>query len=449
MMGNNDNANAKSKLGLIHKPLAEHQTKAIEYLPLKWPQFKIPIGKLTLFVGDPGECKSFVGCNTLAYLTREHNYQIIVLSEDDPEDMLKPRIEAMDGVPKLIEPITGTQVGIDIKRGFMLKTDMVLFRKLVIEKKPKVVFIDPVVSYSSGVDTFKGNEVRALLDPYVDLAREFRFALICVIHLNKADTKALYKISDSMQFSALAKSIYFFGPNPHKDDPENKVVCHLKTNVSKKTPSYSFHIESVPSADGKESDLGKLVWGHEVDLTVEDVSNAALKNKGGNVNKMEIASSFLLGSLRRGPQPTTELETLAVELDIKEKTLKRARRSLNVASRRIGGTGPDGHWVSFLPGYEDTPPVGEHDPLTPLVLKELREVRGELGNVTERLSNIERVNDPLSKTPLVGQRRKGGQAQKVVSQQNQPLKQKDETAQTKTGARSSKEITFNDLYSAE
>ena len=43
---------------LSHKPLAEFEGKKVEWLP--GDRFKIPRGKLTLVVGDPGNGKSFV-----------------------------------------------------------------------------------------------------------------------------------------------------------------------------------------------------------------------------------------------------------------------------------------------------------------------------------------------------------------------------------------------------
>jgi len=388
-----DNANQG---GLIHKPLYEFERKKVEWLPSEWPQFKIPRGKITLFVGDPGNGKSFVVENIIAQLTKEHGSRVIVLSEDDPSDTLKPRIEEMGGNSKLVEIIEGTRNRIGQNRGFVLKTDLAHFKQLVKEQKPDLVLFDPLVSYAGGVDTFKGNEVRAFLDPYVNLAAEHGFALVCVIHLNKADTKAIYKICDSTQFAAIAKSIYIVGPNPHPNNPDDKVVCHLKTNVSKKTPSYSFHIEELP----EDPDLAKLVWGQEVDLSADDlVGSFAAKGKGDNVNKTEVAVSFLSGALRRGPQPTTELETLATEMDIKPGTLKRARKSLGATSKRIGGVGSEGAWVSYLPGYEKAPSHGEHEPLNSLAVTE---IQSTLTKISERLGNLENKLEPLSDDPLRG-----------------------------------------------
>src|SRR5215831_19330704 len=84
--------------------------------------------------------------------------------------------------------------------------------------RPDVVAFDPLVSYVGDVDMFKGTEVRRNLDRYIELAVQYNFALIFVIHLNKADTKAVYKIADSMQIVAMAKCVYIVGPNPKIED---------------------------------------------------------------------------------------------------------------------------------------------------------------------------------------------------------------------------------------
>lgn len=362
--------------GLVHKSLAEFERKKVTWLP--GDRFKIPRGKLTLFVGDPGNGKSFVVTNLIAELTSTHGSRIIILSEDDPSDTIRPRLEDMHGDPKLVEIVTGVRKD-QRDFGFTLSTDLVHFKKLIGEIKPDLVFIDPLVSYTGKANTFKGNEVRALLDPYVGLAVEHNFALICVIHLNKADTKSTYKISDSIQYTAIAKSIYLVGQNPDPIaetgiDTNNLVVCHLKTNLSKKSPSFSFHIEALPD----NPDRAKLVWGAEVSLTSDDLVRSVVAAKVDDAStKIEIATAFLQGALRRGPQPTIELETLAVELGVKEKTLKRARKALGVESKRVGGS--DGAWVSYLPGYEGAPSYGEHNTPSPVADPRLVDVLIDLG----------------------------------------------------------------------
>jgi RecA-family ATPase len=119
--------------------------------------------------------------------------------------MLKPRIEDMNGKVDQIEIIQGVKIDLEAEAGFSLTTDLGELESLVKEFKPDLVLLDPLVSYTTGVDPIKGDEVRRFLDPVVRLAATYNFALVGVIHLNKAETKALYKIVGSTQYAAVAR----------------------------------------------------------------------------------------------------------------------------------------------------------------------------------------------------------------------------------------------------
>src|SRR5262249_23661805 len=246
------------------KPLSEFERRTIEWLPLE--RFKIPRGKITLLVGDPGNGKSFVLLDAIAKLTSKHGLKVVILSEDDPHDTIKPRIEYMHGNQDLIEIATGTKSNQGNDGSFFLSANE-SFKKLLEEVKPDLVAFDPLVSYVGDVNMFKGSEVRQMLDPYVKLAAQHNFALIFVIHLNKADTKAVYKVADSIQSLAVAKCGYIVGPNPDQTDIWGKVICHFKTNISQKTPSYKFRIEP----NQQNPDMARVDWGNETDLSADDL----------------------------------------------------------------------------------------------------------------------------------------------------------------------------------
>lgn len=349
-----------TKNTVLLKPLSEFERKEIQWFPTE--KFKIPRGKLTLFVGDPGDGKSFVLLKIIAETSVSPGGKFIVLSEDDPSDMLKGRIEDMGGKPECVHVLFGVKTSLGKEKSFYLKTDLDVFEDAIKTLKPDLVMLDPLVSYTSGVNTFKGDEVRAFLDPVVKLAAKYEFALVGVIHLNKADTKAIYKITDSTQYAAIARSIYIVGKNPNPSGPNNKVVCHLKTNISKKSAAYTFRIESGPQNESR----AWLIWGDETDLTADDLvrsfnSDSARPPAG---HKGEIAKALLKGRLSAGPCPSSELEALASELSISEPTLNRLRKELGVESTRVGG--PEGYWELSLPLSEN------RDTLKPLGISEDR-----------------------------------------------------------------------------
>src|SRR4051794_16017134 len=92
------------KNSILHKPLTEFERTEINWFPAE--RFKIPRGKLTLFVGDPGDGKSFLLYKIIAEASVSPGCRFIILSEDDPGDTIRPRIEEMGGKPKSLEIVT-------------------------------------------------------------------------------------------------------------------------------------------------------------------------------------------------------------------------------------------------------------------------------------------------------------------------------------------------------
>jgi hypothetical protein len=74
------------------------------------------------------------------------------------------------------------------------------------------------------------------------------------------------------------------------------------------------------------------------------------------------AEVFLRSELRDGPRLARELFEEARELDIAEKTLKRARKAVGVVSQRVGGAGEDGRWEWSFP--KGANPTEDDDPLS-------------------------------------------------------------------------------------
>ena len=356
-MSTQNNTFHQSSDTLLHKPLSEFERKETQWFPSD--KLRIPRGHLTLVVGDPGSGKSFVVLKTLieAQIQNSH-YRYLLICEDTPGDMIKPRVENMDGDSNAFEIVKGMKAALGQERGFRLTTDLHQLEKIIAELKPDAVYVDPLLSYVPGTNLSKGNEVREFLDPLAKLAEKYEFALICVIHCNKSDVKALYKAADSIQLTAVAKSFYLVGTDPEGLNYSDKVICHVKTNVGALSPSYTFRIEPIPN----DQDQARLVWGLKTHVTADDLVKSFTTEKA-KPNKLEVAKALLHGMLRLGPQPTAEIEALANEFGIKETTLKRAREELGVKSERVGGIGQRGWWVSYLPGYE-TPKNETLNPLT-------------------------------------------------------------------------------------
>ena len=100
--------------------------------------------------------------------------------------------------------------GKDGERMFSLVDDLDLLRqKIAAVGDVRMVLVDPISAYLGvgKVDSFRTTDVRAVLAPVMDLARELEVAFIGILHFNKKTdvTNALLRISDSLAFGAAAR----------------------------------------------------------------------------------------------------------------------------------------------------------------------------------------------------------------------------------------------------
>jgi putative DNA primase/helicase len=84
----------------------------------------------------------------------------------------------------------------------------------------------------------------------------------------------------------------------------------------------------------------------QVTLSADEVLAA---EKGGSAPAKVEAEDFLRLLLGPGPRPTTEIEAEAKQAGISWATVRRAKSSLGVLSRRAGGLGEEGYWEWSLP----------------------------------------------------------------------------------------------------
>lgn len=111
---------ASAMSGIVaQKRLIMNNAQQVKPEPISWLwKNKIPVGKLTLFVGQPGVGKSFASMDIVAPAssgrdwadsknTTEPLRSIIVANEDDPHDTIVPRLLAMKADLSKIEIVEG------------------------------------------------------------------------------------------------------------------------------------------------------------------------------------------------------------------------------------------------------------------------------------------------------------------------------------------------------
>jgi putative DNA primase/helicase len=335
------------------------EMRGVEWL---WPG-RFALGKIGLIAGLPDYGKGQIAAFLAAAVTAgpelpcgegaaPQGNVIWFNAEDDARDTVKPRLVAAGADTKRVHFVNGThRDGLD--KTFNLIADLPLLRE-AIKKIGYVVLIiiDPVSAYLGvgKVDTRSQSDVRGVLTPLKELAEETGVAVIGICHFNKKSdvTSALLRVSDSIAFTAAARSVYVALDDP--EDKNSKIFVKAKNNLAadNKALRYGFGVRTV----GRDARLNKaidapyILWhAQHVELSANDVMQAAAS---GTAHAKTEAREFLLERLEAGPANADDIIAEAEQNGIAKKTLYRAKRDLKVRSRKERGK-VDGGWTWELP----------------------------------------------------------------------------------------------------
>src|SRR5262245_3489912 len=161
---------------------------------------------------------------------------------------------------------------------------------------------------------FKGRSTLA------KIARDQNVAITVVRHVTKGSReKALYRGLGSIDITAACRSVLMVGRDPDSDD--RRIVAHVKSNLAPLGPSLSYTIKD-----------GKFEWSGEAPFTAEDLCRGA--EDTATRSALKEAKDFLHEVLKKGPVLHQEVLRQAKEQGIAERTLMRAKRSLQVRSKK-------------------------------------------------------------------------------------------------------------------
>lgn len=288
----------------------------------------LPDGSLSILFGDPGTSKSLLVLWMLARISRGREIfgtetkpaDVMMLSNEDPAGISMGRYLNSGGDPKRItlENFTGETFALE---------EVHKLKATIAKYSPKVVVIDSVMSHVGGkADVYRPNEVSALLSPLQAMAQEFNIVIIGLMHMNKQDAaKAIYRIGGSISFAGTARSAMYLDVKP--DEPNMRVMCHVKANYSAHGPAQEIEVSS-----GADS-IANLEWAGQSELSANDLLAKPDGETSGK--KLSEAEDFLLDLLMEGgPLPSTEIYEAAEKREpkITKRTLERAKKTLEIES---------------------------------------------------------------------------------------------------------------------
>ena len=339
--------NTQTELKRLVPELKLINMETVEVEQIEWLLYPfIPFGKVTIIQGDPGEGKTTMVLQIIAKLTRgepillkqqsqkeaqkdsKENLKQKVLSQDNPIQPVNVIYQtAEDGLGDTIKPrllaagadCSRVQV-IDDREQPLTMLDVRL-EEAIMQTKARMVVLDPIQGFlGTDVDMHRANEIRPLMKRVAVLAEKYHCAIILIGHMNKnSNGKSSYRGLGSIDFQAAARSVLIVGRL--KDEPETRVMCHVKSSLAPEGKSVAFRLD-------KETGFQ---WIGEYDISADDLLSGDARGQ-----KSRIAKEFLLDILADGGMAQKKIEEEASKQGIKKKTLRNAKQELEIDSIKRG-----------------------------------------------------------------------------------------------------------------
>ena len=332
-------------------PLKLINMESVEVEEIKWLFYPfIPYGKVTIIQGDPGEGKTTMVLQIIAKLTRgkpilpasfekrKEPERADAITDENKADMevsknkqcLQQPVNviyqtAEDGLGDTIKPrllAAGADCSkvlvIDDREQPLTMLDIRL-EEAIIQTKARLVVLDPIQGFlGSDVDMHRANEIRPVMKRVAVLAEKYQCAIILIGHMNKnSNGKSSYRGLGSIDFQAAARSVLIVGRI--KEEPETRVVCHVKSSLAPEGKSIAFRLDQ---HNGFE-------WIGEYDISADELLCGDSRGQ-----KSRQAKEFLEKILSDGGMAQKKIE--AGKCGIKSKTLRNAKQELGIDAVKRG-----------------------------------------------------------------------------------------------------------------
>lgn len=319
---------------LESRTLDEVEEKEVEWL---WDG-KIPMGKLTLLVGDPGGGKSMLSVHFASKITKGRPWAddpekenpkgsvIMLACEDGLSDTIRVRAGTEKADLKKISVIEGTVEKGQVRQ-FDITSDLPKLKKEVEKvEDTRLIIIDPLFAYTPKGDYYKDPEMRSLvLAPLAKFAEETEVAILAIMHLNKDQAKkALYRVGGSIAFSGSARAVWFVIRDEKDELGERRYLLCEKMSVGPLPPGMAFSIK-----EGEKYKPYVRFEGESVKLGVEEMLT------GAKPRPIDEAVEFLKKNLKDGPKSSKDLVEMAEDEGISKRTLDRAKKRLPIDSNQV------------------------------------------------------------------------------------------------------------------
>lgn len=373
---------------------ADCPAEPVEWL---WPE-KIPIGKVTLLIGDPGTGKSLVALDVAARLSRGGawpNHQAATADRAESKNNLRQGdkekwrqgeeiidsqvslspclpvspsspphaatsnpsnaqpptpgstlvLSAEDNLADTIRPRLDA-LGADPRNVFVvpsihdLRHDFAQLR-VAVGSVPncRLIIVDPINAYVGPADSHFQTVVQKVLAPLAELASEKRIAVLAIAHLRKTDGAAIHRAAGSVGFVAAARSVWTICRDP--ENPNRQLLLPLKNNLSPAACGLAYSIEQHPTHSAP-----RIAW-ESAPLQQSAETALAPKNRGPESVELNDAAQWLKKNLEAGPWSAASLIRRADQFGFHKRTIQRALGRINGHTQNRGPL--NGWWWSLTP----------------------------------------------------------------------------------------------------
>jgi putative DNA primase/helicase len=348
--------------------MADVEAREIDWL---WPG-RVPLGRITLLVGRPGEGKSFLTMDMAARVSTGTPWPdgtpcpqgsvLLVSVEDDPGDTIRWRLDAHRADCRRVHLLSAVRrIGEDGQpHDVMYTLEDVAALEDALRRLPdcRLIVVDPIGSFLGGsTDAHRDNEVRGVLAPVARLAEKYGPAVVVVAHRRKsAGTVADDLALGSRAFTGIARAVWHLSRDT--DNKARRLLLPGKNNLAPEGDGLAFSIGGEPPA---------IIWEHEPVCMSADDGLAAENGAGDDrrpgpepdarngaaewLRELLADGAMRVGSAKK-PEPGSIAHAVA-DAGLSWGTVRRAREAIGIKPYK--GQFGDG-WYWRLP-----PAQGAHD----------------------------------------------------------------------------------------
>jgi AAA domain-containing protein len=324
--------------------------------PVQWLwQGRIPIGKLTLLVGDPAVGKSLLATDIAARVSSGAPWPddsntagvpggvVLLCTEDDLADTVRPRLDAAGADHSRVTAITSVRRSILSPLPSPLRATCLLpglpHLEAAIQNTPecRLVLIDPIIPSLNRASSHSHTDARAVMEPLAELATRHHVAIVAVHRAPRTATGfALNRLAAKLAPGA-ARTVWALVHDA--DSPKRRLFVPVQNTIAQDAPPLPCYI-----ASSQEHQAPVLKWADE---PVGISAQGALDQSAAQDHQVA-AREWLRDKLAKGPEKAACVLDDAKYDGFSHKAIRQAFRQIQ-AQRVRSGYGPGGFWVWAAP----------------------------------------------------------------------------------------------------